>query len=145
MKNTIILSILITVLCIGTFSFKSRKPILPPLPDLKVTSIIPSVLNGNLVLKIKIRNVGIANATGTFETYIELNNTSEPSPNPKRIKNRLIAGLNAHQSKTIEVVYLASEVHPNDKKVTVVVDSKDNQITESNENNNRRRVLIPSL
>jgi subtilase family serine protease len=145
MKNKIILSIIIAFLCAGTFGFKSSKSILPHLPDLKVISIIPSVLNGNLVLKIKIRNVGNANVTGTFETYIELNNTTEPSPNPKRIKNRLITGLNAHQSKTIEVVYLASDVHPNDKKVTVVVDSKDNQIAESNENNNKKRVLIPSL
>lgn len=145
MKNKIILSILIAFLCAGTFGFKSGKSILPPLPDLKVTSIIPSVLDGNLVLKIKIRNVGNANATGIFDTYIELNNTTEPSPNPKRIQNRLIAGLNAGQLKTIEVIYPASDVHPNDRRVTVVVDSKVSIITESNENNNRKRVPIPSL
>jgi subtilase family serine protease len=144
MKNFIKLSIIIA-LSLGIFSFKSSNITQVGLPDLIVKSITPSIVGGNLRLKIKIKNVGNGNAVGNFKNYIELNNIHEPSPNPHRIKNRLINGLLAGQTKTIFVTYLHAHVLPTDTKVTVVTDSKIEQIIESNEGNNSLPVAIPSL
>lgn len=142
MKKSISLSILFSILTLCIFSFT---PIQLVRPDLKVISIIPSILGNNLVLKIKIKNIGNANAREIFDNNIELNNINEPSPNPKRIQTRLIAGLNAKETKIIEVIYPAASVHSGDRKVTVITDSKSSQISESNENNNTRIVAIPSI
>ncbi|MCA0232790.1 MAG: hypothetical protein LCH91_20150 [Bacteroidetes bacterium] len=125
------------------FSFKSTTPPLGFKPDLKVQSIIPTRVGDNLVITITIKNVGNAHATTIFDNYIELNNANEPSPNPKRVQTRLMAGLKAQQSKTIEVIYPADSVHPGDIAVTVITDSKASRVPESNENNNKRKVNLP--
>lgn len=141
--NSFIKSLAIVAASIVLFSFKSNTPPLGFKPDLKVQSIIPTRIGGNLVLTITIRNVGNAPANTIFENYIELNNANEPSPNPNRVQTRLMAGLKVQQSKVIEVIYPAASVHPNDIAVTVITDSKGSAVTESNENNNKRRVNLP--
>ena len=112
-------------------------------PDLIVKSITPTWISGNLKLKIRIKNIGNGNAIGQFENYVELNNVTEPSPNPNRIKTRFITNLNAGQTKTINVSYSGANVLVGDTKVTVITDSKVSTIIESNENNNKRQVEIP--
>jgi subtilase family serine protease len=141
MKKLIKLSIIITIFTIF-FSFKNSHA---QLPDLRVMSITPSVVGGNLRLRIRIKNIGNRNAVGIFDNYIELNNLHEPSPNQHRIRTRTINGLGAGQSRVIIVTYPHAHVLSTDTKVTVVTDSKIVDVTESDETNNSMQVDIPHL
>jgi hypothetical protein len=144
MKKLIKSSITIMIFTIF-FSFKNSQVQPIDLPDLRVRSITPSIVGGNLKLRIKIENRGNGNVVGIFNNYIELNNLHEPSPNQHRIKNREINGLGAGQSRVIIVVYPHAHVLSTDTQVTVFTDSKTPGIAESNEANNSKRVAIPHL
>jgi hypothetical protein len=135
MKKSILL-IGLTILC--TLSKSNAQK-----PDLIVKSITPTWVGDNLRLRIRIKNIGNGNAVGNFKNYIELNNITEPSPNPNRIKTRTIAGLNAGQVKIINVFYSGANVLEGDTKVTVITDSKISRIDELNESNNKRQTTIP--
>lgn len=140
--NSFFKSSVVFAVSVLLFSFKNSAPPLTK-PDLKVQSIVSTLVEGNLVLTITIKNIGTAKANKIFDNYIELNNSHEPSPNPNRIQTRQMAGLGIQQSKTIEVIYPASSVHANDIAVTVITDSKISRIAESNEGNNTKIVPLP--